>query len=123
MVTRRARPRDSIRLGSISRTAVLGAVALTVLFGVLELASISTPDRSSDPHRAVIIARDSKTSVAAAGSTRSRGNAWFASLVAAVGCAALAAHLLRADRYYRARRTLAHYSIRLRAPPRLPVAH
>src|SRR5690349_1760876 len=118
MVTRRARPRDSIRPGSIARTAARGAAALTVLFGVLELASISTSGRSSDRHRAVIIARDSKTSIVAAGSTRSRGNAWFASLVTTVGCAALAAQLLRADRYARGRRKLEQYSIRLRAPPR-----
>ena len=123
MVTRRVRPRDSIRPGSIARIAVLGAVALTVLFGVLELESTSAPDRSSDPHRAVIIARDSKAIIVAATSSRSRGNAWFASLVTSIGCASLAAHLLRADRHGRARRNLQQYSIRLRAPPRFHVAH
>ena len=118
MVTRRARPRDSI-----ARVVVLGAVAITVLFGVLEVESLSAPDRSSDPHHAVIIARDSKASVVAANTNRSRGNAWFASLVTAVGCSALAAHLLRAARHSRARRNLQQYSIRLRAPPRFHVAH
>ena len=118
MVTRRARRRDSI-----ARVVVLGALALTVLFGGFEVASTSGTGHDADPHHAIIIARDTKTSVVAASTTRSRGTAWFASLVTAIGCAALAAYLFRAAGSGRARRNLQQYSIRLRAPPRLHVAN
>jgi hypothetical protein len=117
MVTGRARERNTI-----ARFALAGALALVVLFAGAGLASASSAADHSPHNRAVIAARDTKANLVPATSSRSRGDAWFASLVGSVACALLAASLLRSIRYGW-RSDLRQLSFRLRAPPRLLVAH
>jgi hypothetical protein len=117
MNTRRARPGDSI-----ARIAIFGALALAVVFGALAVESTDTQGHTGDAQHAVIVPRDARPNFVPAGSTKSRGNAWFASLFATALFVALAAHLLGADRPVGHRRTAKQSSVRLRAPPLLHVA-
>jgi len=118
MITGRAR-----RRGTIARIAVAGALALVVLLAGAGLESVAATAAPSEVHRAVIAARETKANLVAATTTRSRGNAWFASLLGAVSCAVLGAYLLRAVRRRDFRSDLRQLSFRLRAPPRPLVAH
>jgi hypothetical protein len=117
MVTRRARPGDSI-----ARIALFGALALAVVFGALAVETADAAGHTSGAQHAVIVPREARPNLVTAGSTKSRGSAWFASLFAVAAVAALAAYLLDSDRTVGYRRTLANFSIRLRAPPTLHVA-
>jgi hypothetical protein len=118
METRRERER--IR---IARFAVAGALALLVLFIGTGLESVASTNAVSSARRAVIVARDTKTTLASTTGGRSRGNPWIASLTAVFGCALLGAYLLRSIRLHDCRRVLRQLSFRLRAPPTLVVAH
>jgi hypothetical protein len=109
--------------GTIARIAIAGALAVMVLFGGAGLEAVSATVHASDPHHAAVTARDTKANLVAATTTRTRGIAWFASLIGAVACAALGAQLLRSRRSRNDRRDLRRSSLRLRAPPRLLVAH
>jgi len=109
--------------GTIARIAITGALAIIVLFGGAGLEAISSTVHSSDPHHAAVTPRDTKANLVAATTSRARGNAWFASLLGAFACAALGAQLLRTGRGRDDRRDLRRLSHRLRAPPRLLVAH
>src|SRR5579862_5456284 len=109
--------------GPIARLAMAGAIALAVVVGCAGLATIPAPTHASDTHHAVVAARDSKASLAAAATTRTRGLTWFASLLGAIGCAAFGAQLLRTRRGRDVRRDLRRLALRLRAPPRFLVAH
>ena len=117
MITRRVRPGDSI-----ARIAIFGALGLAVVFGALAVESTGTPGHTGDAQHAVIVPRDARPSFVPAGSTKSRGNAWFASLFATALFTALAAHLLGSDRKAGYRRTVQQSYVRLRAPPLLHVA-
>ncbi len=105
------------------RFAVAGALALVVLFAGSGLEAATTTADASAVHRAVIVARDTKVNLVAATANRTRGNAFVASLFGAIACAALGAFLLRSIRRSSGRRDLRQLSFRLRAPPRLVVAH
>ena len=118
MATRRARERSTI-----VRFVVAGALALVVLFAGAGLASATGTAGRAPGNRAVIAARDSKANLVAASSNRTRGDAWFASLLGAVACAVLGASLLRSIRRPDWRSDLRRLSFRLRAPPRRVVAH
>jgi hypothetical protein len=109
--------------GTIARIAIAGALALVVLFAGAGLESISSSIHASDPHRAAVTPRDTKANLVAATTSRTRGNAWYASLLGVVACAALGAQLLRTRHGRGDRRELRRLSHRLRAPPRLLVAH
>jgi hypothetical protein len=109
--------------GTIARVAIAGALAVTVLLGGAGLGAISSGVHASDPHHAAVTGRDAKVNLVAATTSRTRGNEWFASLLGAVACAALGAQLLRTRRGRDDRRDLRRLSHRLRAPPRLLVAH
>src|SRR5262249_276707 len=77
MATRRARGRSPI-----ARFALAGALALVVLFAGPGLESVAGPAYAASPgHRAAITARDAKAAIVAATTGRSRGSAWFASLL------------------------------------------
>jgi hypothetical protein len=117
MVTRRARPGDSI-----ARIALFGAVALAIVFGALAVETADASGHTANAQHAVIVPREARPNIVAAGSTKSRGSAWFASLFAVAAFAALAAYLLGRDRKVGHRRPLADFSIRLRAPPTVHVA-
>ena len=117
MVTRRARPG-----GSIARIALFGALALAVVFGGLAVETADANGHTADAQHAVIVPHEARPNIVTAGSTKSRGSAWFASLFAVAAFAALAAYLLDTDRRVGYRRTLANFSIRLRAPPTPHVA-
>jgi hypothetical protein len=109
--------------GTVARIALAGALAVVVLFGGAGLEAISSSVHPSDPHHAAVAARDTKANLVAATTSRTRGNAWYASLLGVVACAALGAQLLRTRRGRDDRRDLRRLSHRLRAPPRLLVAH
>ena len=109
--------------GTIARIAIAGALAVLVLFGGAGLEAISSTVHATDPHHAAFTARETKANLVAATTSRTRGTAWFASLLSAVACAALGAQLLRSRRDRDNRRYLRRLSHRLRAPPLLVVAH
>jgi hypothetical protein len=117
MVTRRARPG-----GSIARTALFGALALAVVFGALAVETADATGYIANAPHAVVVPREARPNIVAAGSTKSRGSAWFASLFLVASFAALAAYLFSSGRKVGHRHTLANFSIRLRAPPTLHVA-
>ena len=118
MVTGRARERSTI-----ARFAVAAALALVVLCAGAGLASASSRADHATGNRAVITARDTKANLVAGTSSRTRGDAWFASLVGAIASAVLVASRLRSIRSHDWRNDLRQLSFRLRAPPRLFVAH
>jgi hypothetical protein len=118
MTTRRARPGDSI-----ARVLLVGALLVTITFGTAGVDAIAATGQVSSTHHAAIVARDTRTGVTAVNPNRARGNAWVALLFAALTSAAIAAYLLRTDRRSGCRRNLARFSIQLRGPPRLHVAH
>ena len=109
--------------GTIARIAIAGALAVIVLFGGAGLEAISSTVHASDPHHAAVTPRDTKVNLVAAVTSRARGNAWFASMLGAFAGTALGAQLLRSRRDRDERRDLRRLSHRLRAPPRLLVAH
>ena len=117
MVTRRVRPGDTI-----ARIALFGALALAVVFGAVAFDSIGVANATPAAHHAAIIGHDARPIVVAANTSRSRGGAWLAWLLAASALAALAISLLGADRRAGHHRNAAKFSIRLRAPPILHVA-
>ena len=115
--------RRALGRGTVARIAIAGALAVVVLFGGGGLSAISSTIQTSDAHRAAVTPRDAKANLVAATTSRTRGNAWFASLLGAIACAALSAQLLRSRRDREDRRGPRRLSHRLRAPPRLLVAH
>jgi hypothetical protein len=118
MTTRRARPGDSI-----ARVLLVGALLVTITFGASGVDATAATAQASDAHHAAIVARDTRTGVAAVNPSRARGSAWVALLLAAVTSAAIAAYLLRTDRRSGCLRNPERFSIQLRGPPRLHVAH
>jgi hypothetical protein len=118
MDTRRASERSRI-----TRFAVAGALAVVVLFAGVGLESAASTAGASTAHRAAIVAHESRATLVAATAARTRGSAWVASLAGSIVCAALGAQLLRSIRRGNRRRDLRQLSFRLRAPPRLVVAH
>jgi hypothetical protein len=109
--------------GTIARIAIAGALAVVVVFGGAGLEAISSTVHATDAHHAAVTGRESKASLVAATTSRTRGTAWFASLLGAIACAALGAQLLRGRRDRDDGRALRRLSHRLRAPPLLLVAH
>ena len=109
--------------GTVARIAVAGALAVVVLFGGAGLAAISSTVHAADAHHVAVTARDTKANLVAATTSRTRGVAWFASLLGAIACAAFGAQMLRLRRDRDDRRALRRLSHRLRAPPLLLVAH
>jgi hypothetical protein len=115
--------RRGLGRGTVARIAIAGALAVVVLSFCGGLAAISSTVHTSDAHRAAVTSRDAKANLVAATTSRTRGNARFASLLATVACAALGAQLLRTRRGRDGGRDLRRLSHRLRAPPRLVAAH
>ena len=118
MTTRRARPGDSI-----ARVLLVGALLVTITFGAAGVDAIAATGPASSAHHAAIVARDTRTGVTAVNPNRARGSAWVALLFAALISAAIAAYLLRTDRRSGCPRNHERFSIQLRGPPRLHVAH
>jgi len=109
--------------GPIARIAIACALAVVVLIGGAGLAAISSTSHASDPHHAAVTGREAKATLVAATTSRTRGNAWCASLLGTIACAGLGAQLLRIRHGRDDRHDLRRLSHRLRAPPRLLVAH
>jgi hypothetical protein len=117
MDTGRARERSTV-----ARLVLIGAIALVTLFAGAGLESVTVRTERAVAREAMA-ARDTGANLVAAPSTRAPGHAWFASLIGVVAFALLGASRLRAIRSRDRRGSLRRLSFRLRAPPRLLVAH